>query len=150
MSQRILIPLDGSELGEAALHYVEDLVSRISSEKKVEVTLFHVITALKHDVEIRGGGAGTITVPYSESELKQMEADAMKYLDKVGENLRSKGATVLSKVVIGLNPADEIIKARRKSMLTWWLCQRMGGLASAVGLLAVLLIKYYEEAKYPY
>jgi len=114
MSERILIPLDGSELGEAALHYVEDLVSRISSEKKIEVTLFHVITALKHDVQISGGGAGTITVPYSESELEQMKADAMKYLNEVGENLRNKGATVLFKVAIGQNPADEIIRAEEE------------------------------------
>jgi len=110
MSERILIPLDGSKLGEAALHYVEDLVSRISPGQKVEVTLFHVVTALKHDVQISGGAAGTITVPYSGSELEQMKADAMKYLNEVGENLRNKGATVLSKVAIGQNPADEIIK----------------------------------------
>jgi len=114
MSERILIPLDGSELGEAALHYVEDLVSKISSEKKIEVTLFHVITALKHDVQISGGGAGTITVPYSESELEQMKTDAMKYLNKVGEKLKNKGATVLSKVATGQNPADEIIRAEEE------------------------------------
>lgn len=114
MSERILIPLDGSELGEAALHYIEDLVSRISSEKKVEVTLFHVVTALTHDVHISGGGAGTITVPYSESDLERLKADALKYLDKVGENLKSKGASVLAKVVTGSNPADEIIKAEKE------------------------------------
>ena len=111
MSERILIPLDGSKLGEAALHYVEDLAYKISPGRKVEVTLFHVVTTLKHDVHISGGGAGTITVPYNESELEQMKADAMKYLEGVGENLRKKGATVLSKVAIGQNPADEIIKA---------------------------------------
>lgn len=114
MSERILIPLDGSKLGETALHYVEDLVSRISSGKKVEVTLFHVITALKHDVEISRGGAGTITVPYSESDLEKMKGDAIKYLNKAGENLRNKGAIVLSKVVTGQNPADEIIKAEEE------------------------------------
>ena len=58
MSERILIPLDGSKVGEAALRYVEGLVSRMSPEKKVKVTLFHVITALKHDVVIPGAGDG--------------------------------------------------------------------------------------------
>ena len=110
MSERILIPLDGSKLGEAALYYIEDLVSRISPGQKVEVTLFHVVTTLKHDIHISGGGAGTITVPYNESEVEQMKADALKYLEQVGENLRNRGAAVLSKVSIGQNPADEIIK----------------------------------------
>ena len=112
MSERILIPLDGSKVGEAALRYVEGLVSRLAPGAKVEVTLFHVVTALKHDVQISGGG--TITVPYNESELKQMKADAMKYLEEVGENLRNKGATVLSKVGTGQNPAAEIIKAEEE------------------------------------
>ena len=114
MSERILIPLDGSKVGEAALRYVEGLVSRLAPGAKVEVTLFHVITALKHDVHISGGGAGTITVPYSESELEQMKADAMKYVEEVGENLRNKGATVLPKVGTGQNPAAEIIKAEEE------------------------------------
>ncbi len=115
MSERILVPLDGSKLGEAALHYVEELVSRMSSAKKVEVTLFHVVTALKHDVQISGGGAGTITVPYSESELAKMKADAMQYLDKVGESLKNKGADVSSKVSIGRDAADEIVKAEEEA-----------------------------------
>jgi len=114
MSERILIPLDGSKVGEAALRYVEGLVSRLAPGAKVEVTLFHVVTALKHDVQISGGGAGIITVPYSESELEQMKVDAMKYLEEVGENLRNKGATVLSKVSTGQNPAAEIIKAEEE------------------------------------
>ena len=47
MSRRILIPLDGSEDEEAALCYVEGLVSRLSPEKKVEVTLFPCIYSTK-------------------------------------------------------------------------------------------------------
>jgi nucleotide-binding universal stress UspA family protein len=111
MSERILIPLDGSELGETALRYVEGLVSRLAPGEKVEVTLLHVVTALKHDVRIGGGGGGSITVPYSQSELDKMKADAAKYLDKVGENLKKKKADVSIKVATGQNPADEIIKA---------------------------------------
>jgi len=111
MSERILIPLDGSKLGETALRYAEGLVSRLSPGAKVEVTLFHVITALRHDVQISGGDAGTITVPYNESELEKMKTDAEEYLDKVGGNLRRQKVNVLTKVAIGKDPADEIIKA---------------------------------------
>ena len=113
MSERILIPLDGSELGEAALRYVEGLVSRLTSGAKVEVTLFHVITTLTHAVDIRGGGAG-VTVPYTESELEQMKSKAMEYLNEVAEGLIGKGATVTFKVAVGQAPAEEIIKAEEE------------------------------------
>ncbi len=110
MSERILIPLDGSKLGEAALRYVEDMVSRLAPGEKVQVTLFHVITTLTHNVDIRGGRT-IIRVPYSESELKQMKKKALDYLKKAGEGLKSKGASVTCKVVAGNIPAEEIIKA---------------------------------------
>jgi len=114
MSERILIPLDGSKSGEAALHYVEGMFSRLAPGEKVEIILFHAVTAMRHDVQIRGGAAGTITIPYNESELEQMKVDAMKYLEEVGENLRNKGATVSSKVSIGQKSAEEIIKAEEE------------------------------------
>ncbi len=114
MSEKILVPLDGSKLGEAALRYIEETLSRLAPGAKAEVILFHVVTALRHDVHISGGGAGMITVPYSESELEQMKVDAMKYLEEVGENLRNKGATVTLKVSVGQLPAEEIIKAEEE------------------------------------
>ena len=80
----------------------------------MEVTLFHVITTLRHDVHISEGGAGTITIPYNESELEQMKVDAMKYLEEVGENFRNKGATVTFKVLVGESPAEEVIKAEEE------------------------------------
>ena len=113
MSERILIPLDGSKLGEVALRYVEGLVSRLSPGEKVEVTLFHVITALRHDVSIQSAAA-TVNIPYNESELEQMKNKAVDYLTKAGEGLKSKGAIVNCKVAVGNTPADEIIKAEEE------------------------------------
>ena len=114
MSERILIPLDGSELGEVALRYIEGLVSRVSPGEKVEVILFHVITALRHDVAISGGGAGTITIPYNESEIEQMKNKAVDYLTRAGEYMKSQGVIVNCKVVTGNTPAEEIIKAEEE------------------------------------
>ena len=37
MDEKILVPLDGSKVGESALPYVENLVSKLSPEVKVEV-----------------------------------------------------------------------------------------------------------------
>ena len=113
MSERILIPLDGSEVGEAALHYVQGLVSRLAPGKTVEITLFHVITTLTREVDIRGG-AGAVPVSYTESELESMKSKAMEYLDKVGAGLIAEGATVMFKVTVGKAPAEEIIKAEEE------------------------------------
>ena len=44
MSEMILVPLDGSKLDEAALHYIEQLVTRMAPKEKMEAMLFHVIT----------------------------------------------------------------------------------------------------------
>ena len=113
MSERILIPLDGSEVGETALRYVQGLVSRLAPGETVEITLFHVITTLTHAVDIRGG-AGGISVPYTESELESMKSKAMEYLNEVGAGLIAKGATVMFKVAVGKAPAEEIIKAEEE------------------------------------
>ena len=106
MEQRILIPLDGSKMGEAALPVVENLVSKLLPGAKVEVTLLQVVSSLTH--YIIAGEAG-VRVPYTEKELEQIKKRAMGYLEKASESLKSQGATVKIKVGIG-NPADEILR----------------------------------------
>ena len=115
MSGRIFIPLDGSKTSEAALRYVEGLVSRLAPAAKVEVTLFHAITTLTHEVAISGGGmGGPISTPYTDSELEQKKGEVMEYLKEVGEGLVSQGATVTFKVTVGKASAEEIIKAEEE------------------------------------
>ena len=106
MEQRILIPLDGSKTGEAALPLVEDLVSKLLSATKVEITLIQVVSSLPHFVV--AGEAG-LQIPYTELELEQNKRKALDYLEETGESLKSKGATVKIKVGIG-NAADEILR----------------------------------------
>ena len=110
MSEKILIPLDGSELGEAALRYVEGLVSRLAPGEKMEVTLFQVITTLERDIQVRGD-VGVVHVPYNASEMEKIKDKALEYLNKIGEGLKRKGAIVKYKVAVGQSPAEEIIKA---------------------------------------
>ena len=106
MYERILIPLDGSKVGEAALPYVEELVSKLLPELKIEVTLFQVIRPTQWVI------AAEVSAPvsYTEAELKLIKRKAMDYLEKAGEGLRSKGAIVKTNVSVG-DPAEEIIKA---------------------------------------
>jgi nucleotide-binding universal stress UspA family protein len=106
MLERILVPLDGSELAESVLPYVEELVSKLAPELKVEVTLFQVLPPTYYVV---AGEAGA-PVPYTGIEMEQLKNKAMGYLDKVGESLEGKGAIVECKVGIG-KAAEEIIRA---------------------------------------
>ena len=106
MDEKIVVPLDGSKIGEAALPYVEDLLSKLSPEVKVEVVLMQVLAAFTHPVT---AGEAAIPVPYTEEEMKQHREKAIKYLNEVGEALKSKGATVTVKVTVGF-PPEEIVR----------------------------------------
>jgi len=107
MKEKILVPLDGSRVGEAALPYVENLVTKFLPEPNVEVTLMQVMSSLSHYVV---AGEATARVPYTEQEIKQMEKTAVSYLRKAGKTLRDKGAKTKTRVVVG-HAAEEIIKA---------------------------------------
>ena len=102
MLERVLVPLDGSKVGEAALPVTEKLLSRLSPEIEVEVTLLGVITHLRHWVVM---GEASAPVPYTAEELRVIKQQVTDYLDKVGETLRSQGAIVITRVNSG-NAAD--------------------------------------------
>jgi len=107
MRERILVPLDGSKVGEAALPYVEELIPKFLPEPKVEVTLIQVISSLSHYVV---AGEATARIPYTADEIVAMKKQATAYLKKAGKSLRDKGAQTKVVVAIG-DAADEIIKA---------------------------------------
>ncbi len=107
MREKILLPLDGSKVGEAALPYVEGLVTKFLPEPKVDVTLIQVLSSLSHYVV---AGEASARIPYTEQEMEQMKKKASQYLTKAGEALRKKGASTKVRVAVG-RPADEIIKA---------------------------------------
>ena len=107
MYERIIVPLDGSKVGEAALPYVEDLVAKLSPEVKVEVILLQVLAQSASHVV--GGGEVAAIVPYTEKELEQTKKKANDYLNETGEALRSKAATVTAKVSVG-DASEEIVK----------------------------------------
>ena len=106
MGEKIVVPLDGSKIGEAALPYVGDLVSKLSPQVKVEVVLLQVLGRLTHTI---AAGTAATEVPYTEEEMKQHENKAMDYLNEVGETIKSKGATITAKVVVG-STSEEIVR----------------------------------------
>lgn len=95
---RILVPLDGSEKGEAILPYVAELHRRMASE----VVLFRVVEAGKH---IRSIG-GLDYVRFEDRDIENTKKAAREYLKKAAAGL-SDGVTF--EVRVG-DAAEEIVK----------------------------------------
>jgi nucleotide-binding universal stress UspA family protein len=107
MFERVLVPLDGSKVGEAALPVIGQLVDKLAPGSKVEVTLIGVITLLRHWVVV---GEASAPVSYTEDELKIIKERVTDYLIKTGESIIKPGISINTIVSSG-NAADEIIKA---------------------------------------
>lgn len=97
---RILLPLDGSEVGEAAVPYVQELIDRLESE----VILFGVVPAGQH---IRTVG-GLDYILYPEQHLELVKAEAREYLNKVYRRLKRRKGRVRVEINVG-DVAREII-----------------------------------------
>ena len=106
MYEKILVPLDGSKVAEAALLNVVDLAIRMAPKTKIEVTLLQVISNLTYNVLTPEELA---QIPYSEKDLKQITQKSLEYLEKVAETLRAKHIDVKTLVTVG-HAADEIVK----------------------------------------
>jgi nucleotide-binding universal stress UspA family protein len=109
--ERILVPLDGSKVGEAALCDVEELAIKMSPVTPVEVILLQVISTMTYDFLTEDQDA---QLPYNEVDLKKIERMAQRYLDRVASLMKSKGVTVKTMVVEG-HEAEEIIKAAQQT-----------------------------------
>ena len=103
---RILLPLDGSEAGEAAVPYIKELINRLVSE----VILFGVVPAGQHVRTI--GGLDYIVYP--EQHIQLTKAEAKEYLDKVSHRLAGGKGTVSVEVRVG-DVTREIIKFAEES-----------------------------------
>jgi nucleotide-binding universal stress UspA family protein len=107
MYQKILVPLDGSELAECVLPHVEAV------GKGCEVRDVILIRVIEHlEILTRGGLA------FSKDDLHQMEtehrAEAEKYLKQVAARLKEKGLIVRSEVLEG-KPAEAIAEYAKKN-----------------------------------
>jgi nucleotide-binding universal stress UspA family protein len=106
--EKILIPLDGSIHGEAALRYVENLIAGLKPQQKPECILFHVVNMEPHVVS-----TSFSVEPYTVKETDQAANEALCYLQKAGEALKSRGIKVGYEVARG-KIIDEIVKAEKE------------------------------------
>jgi len=107
MRQKILVPLDGSKVGEAALRFIEELLSKMSPEVAREVTLFQAVSPVVYPIV---GEGEYVDIAYTEKEMAQLKKQAANYLERTGEGLRRQGVVVETRVGVG-SAADEITKA---------------------------------------
>ncbi len=98
--KRILIPLDGSDVGEAALPWAVELAQALGAE----VILYQVV---KHVMILATEGAAMSSEMYEEEE-KFRRAAAMAYLESIGKSVLEKGLNVSHDLGSG-PPADQII-----------------------------------------
>jgi nucleotide-binding universal stress UspA family protein len=102
MYQKILVPLDGSELSECSLEHVKAVASGC---RVPETILLRVVEPLSAETVSALAQAG-------DSVLREAELDnqnkARKYLDKVKNRLMKDGLAVKAVVVDG-RAADEIL-----------------------------------------
>lgn len=97
--KKILLPLDGSPVGEAALPYIVTIAQALDCE----VILLGVVEVVQH-IHTIGGPDHFV---YSEQQIEQMKGETNSYLQKVSKRF------VKGKVRIVLrtgDPAQEIIK----------------------------------------
>lgn len=96
--QKILVPLDSSEVGETAIPYAEALAQVLDAELVLFQVLHPIVIAVGHQ---------TTYVPTPEDE-EGMKAAAIDYLDGIASRFKEKGLAVSNHVAFG-SPADQII-----------------------------------------
>lgn len=94
----ILAPLDGSEIGEAALHDAETVALKTGAA----MMLLHIIPE-PHSIEAR------IMGPEFKKFLNALHDSGEKYLEKICARLAAKGIDVDAKIITG-EPAESIIE----------------------------------------
>jgi nucleotide-binding universal stress UspA family protein len=107
---KVLVPLDGSQLSETVLPHVESLADKL----RCQVILLHVVVPPYHIypvAEMAGyySGSAIIRVPYTDEELKPQKEGAEEYLQKVTAKLAQMGIAASHKMRVG-PAADEIIE----------------------------------------
>lgn len=107
MFENVLVPLDGSKVGEAALTVIRLMAKDRPPGSKIHVTLIGVMTLLRHWVVV---GEASAPVSYTEEELKIIRGKIMDYLNQTGEALKSNSIDVKVMVNSG-NASEEILKA---------------------------------------
>lgn len=98
--RKVLLPLDGSRVGESAIPSAQALAGLLGAQ----VVLFHVVRPAMPPV----GLEGSMAYPLPQGEEESRKATALEYLGRAARLFQEKGLNVSGAVSIG-SPADEIL-----------------------------------------
>ncbi len=108
MYNRILVPLDGSELAECSLEHVKTIAKGCHTS---EVILLAVVERYVGPGYTWGGVASAEQMA---EETRQIQAKAAEYLKKVAENLKKEGLSAKTSVMSG-TPTEAILDYAKKN-----------------------------------
>jgi nucleotide-binding universal stress UspA family protein len=141
--KKILLPLDGSPMGEAALPYVKGIAQALDCE----VILLRVIEVVQYVHTI--GGPDHFT--YSEPQIENMKDEAVKYLETIRQQF---GKGKVHAILRTGDPAQEIIKlseaenvdmvamsSHGKSGMTRWIMGSVSNKILQAGKVPLLLVR---------
>ena len=135
---KILVPLDGSDIGQAALPYVEAL----AIETGASVDLLQVISPPGTvEASILGGSDWRKFV-------KAMQDAAEEYLNSIAEKLNGKGIKTACEVVTG-DPADKIVEFAEDNKISLIAMSTHGRTGLARWMLGSVTDKVLHGAKLP-
>jgi nucleotide-binding universal stress UspA family protein len=99
LMRRILVPLDGSKVGEAAIPYAE-MLAKASGAQLHFLQVLHPVATV---------GPDQTSVPYVEPVIDESrKASAIAYLDGVAEPIKKSGLSTSRAIALG-SPADKIV-----------------------------------------
>ena len=114
MTEKILIPLNGSRYDDPAISQVIKLINDIKPAEKTELVIFEVVKAPVKHIPVEGG---TFDIYDDEDGLRQIRNSASGYLERIAEKLMSTGFLVSYQVVVSRTDesrADTIIRAEKE------------------------------------
>lgn len=109
--RRILVPLDGSDFGEAALPYVEDFARAVNAV----VVLLHSVTPHHFEIDLAETRSPHLS-KLAEEYVENASADARGYLATVEKRLTEKGIVVHTVVEVG-PPAERIVACAKEKQI---------------------------------
>ena len=111
MYTSILVALDGSELAELVLPYVEAIAEKFDSV----VVLVRAISSVEEILSRSSLAATSVTVPVTDPIplIDAEREESLEYLDGVAERLRARGTTVVCQAPEG--PAGDMILQESRS-----------------------------------
>ena len=112
MLQKILVPLDGSELAEKALPYGEALAQKFEAE----LILLLVLQAPTVPMVTEPYGA-TVLYDYSEVDLSEKRKAAQDYLEKIRQKLGEQTVPIRIKILENTSIADGIVDLAREEAI---------------------------------